>query len=247
MTITLLARSTQIHRRCAATLLLAVIFVGFFADTVTAHPLGNFTINHFARLEVGAERVRVRFVVDMAEIPAFQELQTVKADGDAAPSSAALKEYLEHIVPQYANGLVLSIDGERIQLQSVAKAISLPPGAGGLPTLRVECDLAGTMPFSRLSTGEHLVRFENINHSNRLGWHELIVVPAVGVSIYNSTAFGNASTDELRGYPADMLAAPLDERIAEMSFTQAVIPSELLLCGRAIIAPRFSRATGWVS
>ncbi len=225
MTVTLLARSTQIRRRCAAMLLLAVIFVGFFADVVTAHPLGNFTINHFARLEVGAERVRVRFVVDMAEIPAFQELQTVKIDGDAAPSSAMLNEYLERIVPQYADGLVFTIDGERIQLQPVAKTISLPPGAGGLPTLRVECDLAGMVPLNRLSVGEHLVRFENLNHSNRLGWHELIVVPATGVSIYNSTAFGNALTDELKAYPEDMLAAPLDERIGEMFFTQGVIPS----------------------
>ena len=152
MTLTRLARSTQIHRRCAATLLLAVIFVGCLADAATAHPLGNFTINHFARIEVGAEQVRVRFVVDMAEIPAFQELQAMRAEGDDAPSSAALNGYLERVVTQYADSSVLTVDGEPVQLQPVAKTISLPPGAGGLPTLRVECDLAGTMPTSRLST-----------------------------------------------------------------------------------------------
>ena len=41
MTPTRLARLTQIHQRCVATLLLAAIFVGCLADVVTAHPLGN--------------------------------------------------------------------------------------------------------------------------------------------------------------------------------------------------------------
>lgn len=225
MTIARLAHSTHIHLRCAATLLLAMIFVGCLAGVVTAHPLGNFTINHFARIEVGAEQVRVRFVVDIAEIPAFQKLQAMKAAGDDKPSNAALNQYLERVVPQYAENLVLTINGERVQLQSVAKTISLPPGAGGLPTLRVECDLAGMMPVNRVHTKEHRVRFENINHSNSLGWHELVVVQAAGVSVYNSTAFGNALTDELKAYPEDMFAAPLDERIAEMSFTHGVVPS----------------------
>lgn len=225
MTFTRLARSTDVPRRIAASLLLAVIFVGCFADAAIAHPLGNFTINHFARIEVGAEQVRVRFVVDMAEIPAFQELQAIKAEGETAPSSAALNGYLERVVPQYADGLLLTIDGERVGLQPVAKTISLPPGAGGLPTLRVECDLAGTMPVNRLSTKEHRVRFENTNHSGRLGWHELVVVPAAVGSVFNSSAFGNALTDELKAYPEDMLAAPLDERVAEMSFTRGVVPS----------------------
>nr|MBA3439306.1 hypothetical protein [Pyrinomonadaceae bacterium] len=225
MTFTRLARSTHLPRRIAATLLLAAVLVGCLADVVTAHPLGNFTINHFARIEVGAEQVRVRFVVDMAEIPAFQELQAMKAEGDDTPSNAALNGYLERVVPQYANGLVLTIDGERVELQPVARTISLPPGAGGLPTLRVECDLAGAMPVNRLSTEEHRVRFANTNHPDRLGWHELVVVTAAVGSVYNSSAFGNALTDELKAYPEDMLTAPLDERVAEMSFTQGVVPS----------------------
>src|SRR5262245_49453094 len=37
-----------------------------------AHPLGNFTVNRYAALHVGARSATVRYVVDMAEIPAFQ-------------------------------------------------------------------------------------------------------------------------------------------------------------------------------
>ncbi len=36
-----------------------------------AHPLGNFTINHYSRIELSPERLRVRYVLDMAEIPTF--------------------------------------------------------------------------------------------------------------------------------------------------------------------------------
>jgi hypothetical protein len=38
----------------------------------TAHPLGNFTINRFSRIEVSGPRIYVLYVLDMAEIPTFQ-------------------------------------------------------------------------------------------------------------------------------------------------------------------------------
>ncbi|MDQ3890731.1 MAG: hypothetical protein M3312_09325, partial [Actinomycetota bacterium] len=37
-----------------------------------AHPLGNFTINRFSRIEVSGPRLYVRYVLDMAEIPTLQ-------------------------------------------------------------------------------------------------------------------------------------------------------------------------------
>ncbi len=37
-----------------------------------AHPLGNFTINQYSRLVVAADAVAIRYVLDMAEIPAFR-------------------------------------------------------------------------------------------------------------------------------------------------------------------------------
>jgi nickel/cobalt exporter len=40
-----------------------------------AHPLGNFTINRFARVEVSGHRLYVRYVLDLAEIPTYQARQ----------------------------------------------------------------------------------------------------------------------------------------------------------------------------
>src|SRR5581483_6009431 len=41
-----------------------------------AHPLGNFTINTFSRVQVSGDRVYVRYVLDLAEIPTFQAKQS---------------------------------------------------------------------------------------------------------------------------------------------------------------------------
>ena len=45
------------------------------ADVPQRHPLGNFTINRFSRVEVSGHRLYVRYVLDMAEIPTFQARQ----------------------------------------------------------------------------------------------------------------------------------------------------------------------------
>ena len=38
----------------------------------SAHPLGNFTINHYAGIEVAGSDVYVRYALDVAEIPTYQ-------------------------------------------------------------------------------------------------------------------------------------------------------------------------------
>jgi hypothetical protein len=76
-----------------------LLFATFLCITLAGsaalgHPLGNFTINHFSRIEIDGDRIRVRYVVDMAEISTLQELQQADTDGDGSPSSAELNAYL---------------------------------------------------------------------------------------------------------------------------------------------------------
>lgn len=206
-------------------MIVAFIFSAF--RSTLAHPLGNFTINHFTRLEVAEKRLRVRYVVDMAEISTFQELQAADTDGDGKPSEAELNAYLEKVSQQYAKGLVLKVDGASVPLNLIQKRISTPTGAGGLPTLRIECDYEAQLPASgatATSTARRL-RLEDTNTRDRIGWREMVVVPAQGMSVFDSNLFGTAVTDELKTYPQDMLSAPLDERIGELSFTAGAIPA----------------------
>ncbi len=66
--------------RTRALLVAAVLSIAL-AGAALGHPLGNFTINHFSRIELDGDHIRVRFVVDMAEISTLQELQAADTDG----------------------------------------------------------------------------------------------------------------------------------------------------------------------
>ena len=64
-------------------LILAVAFAALAAPA-GAHPLGNFSMNHIAEVSVSADRVDVRYVLDQAEIPTFQERGVAQRRAGAA-------------------------------------------------------------------------------------------------------------------------------------------------------------------
>ena len=88
-----------------------------------AHPLGNFTINHFAAVELAGDQVYVRYALDLAEIPSFQERGRIRRP-----------EFARSL----ADGLELRLDGRRVPLRVVDSRTSTRPGAGGLDTTRFE-------------------------------------------------------------------------------------------------------------
>lgn len=206
-----------------AQILLALGLIIFSASaTAVAHPLGNFTINHFARIQPDAKQVRIYYVIDMAEIPTFQATQGMEKNSDGTVSPTALNAYLESVAQQYCAGLIVTVDGARVPLRTLAKTISMPHGSGGLPTLRLQYDFEGDISRNTATSAFH---FEDTNNRERIGWREIVIVPTVNTNVFNSTAFGSAVTDELKTYPQDMLTAPLDESAADFSFTAAMIPS----------------------
>ncbi len=187
-----------------------------------AHPLGNFTINHFSRIQVGRDQIRLRYVIDMAEIPTFQELQSLTGTNEGSPKSDELDRYASGLVASYAERLLLSVDGVREQLELSSKRIQLLPGAGGMPTMRVECEFTAPATLS-LNATRHL-RFEDKNYPDRIGWREIVVSSSSGISVFDSSAYGSAITDELKAYPVN-LTAPPDERQAQFSITAGIIPN----------------------
>src|SRR5262245_10224529 len=208
-------------------------------DAATAHPLGNFTINHFARVESGAAVARIRYVVDLAEIPTFQESQKADLDRDGNLTEAELNGYLNLVTPGYMAGLKLMIDGAPVTLRLTGKSITKQPGAAGLITLRMVYELTGEFAAT---TATPRFRFENTNSVDRAGWREIVVAPAPGVNVFDSTAYGGGVTDELRAYPEDLLMAPLDERVAEWSVTAGPLPANAkpltLRDGKPVVAAR---------
>src|SRR4029079_17390450 len=106
-----------------------------------AHPLGNFTVNQYSRLEVGRDTLRVRYIVDMAEIPAFQERQAMDGNGDGQISDAESAAYLAQQSPTLIAGLRLAMNDAPAALQIENQRLSFPEGQGGLLTLRMAFNL----------------------------------------------------------------------------------------------------------
>ena len=84
------ARS-RLARRLAG-LLAAGALVVLVPAIALAHPLGNFTINHFTALRIGPAAISVDMVIDRAEIPAFQESQRIDLDGDGVVTPAEMEQ-----------------------------------------------------------------------------------------------------------------------------------------------------------
>jgi nickel/cobalt exporter len=119
-----------------------------------AHPLGNFTVNRFSRVEVSGPRLYVRYVLDLAEIPTFQ---AGRIDSRA---------YAHRI----ARNAQLTVDGRPAALSPVRTGLAHPRGAGGLPTTRLEVVLAG--PLLR---GSSRIAYRDGNYRDRIGWKEIVV------------------------------------------------------------------------
>jgi nickel/cobalt transporter (NicO) family protein len=187
------------------------ILVAFIALTAlaapsaaSAHPLGNFTVNRFAAVELSGRDVFVHYVLDLAEIPTVQEGVRVRAPRFDA---------------EVAGRLDLELDGGRAELVPVEHKISERPGAGGLPTLRFEAVYRVADPGASSS-----LLFHDTNFDDRIGWREIVVRAADGARVVSSDVPAESASDELRAYPRDLLRSPLDVTSASAQLVLAAGP-----------------------
>src|SRR5207244_1016782 len=105
-------------------------------SVASAHPLGNFTINHYAGVTVRSDSVIVDYVIDMAEIPAFQESSAIDRDGDGILSQAELAAYAAARCEALRSGLSVHLDARPVRLSITGARAALPVGPAGSPSLR---------------------------------------------------------------------------------------------------------------
>lgn len=204
-------------------ILLAILLL---TASTFAHPLGNFSVNQYSRLEVEKSNIKIRQVLDMAEIPTFQLQSEIDTDKNGVMSESELNDYAERITPEILANLSLTVNNQPLEIRAESKNLSMKEGAGNLPTLRIEWNLSGNLA-NLAETNQ--VRFDNKNFAERLGWNEIVVTRTDGINIFDSTAFGSGVTDELKAYPQESLNAPLAERTAQFSFSTNSIPANAKL------------------
>ncbi len=194
-----------------------------WAPIAQAHPLGNFTINHYAGLQVSPDRIGVDYVLDMAEIPAFQELRQIDRQGDASQ----IRQYAAKKCSEVSADLSLDLNQTPLLLNLKSSKVEFPDGMGGLSTLRLTCDfeheLATQLTLSNPDQKSPSIEFDDHLYNDRLGWREITVVtqdlPLQGE--VNSTSLSKRLTD----YPTDLLSSPLNQRQVAFSIATSGMSS----------------------
>ena len=184
----------------------------------SAHPMGNFRVSHYSSLTIGEETIELRHVLDLAEIPTFQEIQETGIVPEVGHSSVG--PYLAHKGETLKEGLRVELDGHRLQLHLISREVIFPPGAGGLPTLKLGFRYrAASAGYA--ADGIHELRFRDDNMPERTGWKEIIAVPANGIVFAGSSVPETDRSAALSDYPADPLSSPPQALAARVLFTRA--------------------------
>ena len=188
--------------------LAAVVVLTLFPSQSSAHPMGNFSINHYTAICIERGQVEIRYFIDMAEIPTYQEIQ--RAGIVARNGDSSLPPYLAQEARALSAGLVLEVDGRQVEFHAVDQRALFTPGAGGLPTMKV--GIVYRAPLENLARGaSHRVRYVDENFPGQSGWKEIIVTEGDHVSLVSSSAPAKDRSAQLSNYPTDLLnSAPQD-------------------------------------
>lgn len=189
---------------------LTVLLSGL-ATTAHAHPLGNFTVNHHTGLTFRKDAVDALIVVDRAEIATAQERPRVDLDHNGTIDQAEARAFAAGDCAVLTRQLRLDIAGTPVRWMTSNSTLTFQPGEGGLGTSRLSCTLAARAELDEPADIDVRTEYDE----RRIGWQEM-TARGQGVTLTRSTLPTTSPTDELRHYPKDPLATPLDQRTARL-------------------------------
>lgn len=180
-----------------------------------AHPMGNFSINHYARFEARSDELAFRLVLDFAEIPTAERMPQLDGDRDDQVTEGEKKAFLRSEAKTFIENLSLQKDGQRVVLRPKAASLQLRPGAGGLETMHVILDF--TLPLAPRAS--HRIAYADTNFEGRIGWMEIVALSEKGRVIRDSNAASQDQSRQLTVFPTGADMVPPRQR--EASFTIA--------------------------
>jgi ABC-type nickel/cobalt efflux system permease component RcnA len=198
--------------------------------------MGNFSINHFSGIEIYPTHIRLLYIIDMAEIPTFQEIQEqgLRADQE----EPELVRYRNQKIEELRRGLELRLGGTPLTLVTKTTALSFPPGAGGLPTMRLSAVYEA--PLETLA-GE--MTYEDHNYAQRAGWKEITATAYAGATLQNSSASSESRSRQLTSYAENLLQTPPQELRAALTFSIPMTARTQALAAAAVVENRVSERT----
>jgi ABC-type nickel/cobalt efflux system permease component RcnA len=202
-------------------LMLGLLWVILTATMAFAHPMGNFSVNHYSKISVGQQSIEILYLVDMAEIPTYQELRefdiTPKADDPSVDRYSGRQE------PVLRAGLAVEIDGQPVQLETVSRRLAFADGAGGLPTMKLRFVFRGKITSSAVA---HKLSYVDNNFPEHAGWKE-IVVRGDGAEVLSSSVPSTDRSQELTNYSSDALNSPPQQLMATVDYRTKPVEAEI--------------------
>jgi ABC-type nickel/cobalt efflux system permease component RcnA len=236
---------TRWVRVAAVTGLVAAALV-VSAASASAHPLGNFTINLYSGLVVEPGELVVNYVLDMAEIPTYQERTRIDANGDGRITAAERETYAAWKASRLLHGVRANVEDRAVPLHVVSSSMRYRAGQAGLPILRLEAVFVGRVP--RTGTLE----YRDQNYAGHIGWREITAVGASGDIVLRSSVPRTSVSDDLLHYPTALLSNPLDTTAATVPFGPGVSGAAPVLSDASVAGARpgitggaFARLATW--
>jgi nickel/cobalt exporter len=216
---------------CSAFMLAVCLLAG---PRSFAHPMGNFSVNHYSKISLGRDGIRVTYIIDLAEIPTYQELQRGNVTADVA--NPAVKSFVATRGLEFEHGLSVVVDGKRLSLKQLSSEVIFPPGAGGLPTMKMGFLYQSAYPAAdkgspadeRTPTGMAKpagasLEYADNNFPGQAGWKEIIAVTDGGATFVTSSVAKTDRSAELTNYPTDLLNSPPQDLSAAIHFRFPII------------------------
>ncbi|MBB5055630.1 ABC-type nickel/cobalt efflux system permease component RcnA [Granulicella aggregans] len=194
----------------------ALVLMMVWAGSCLAHPMGNFSINHYSGIHIERDAIEVRYIIDIAEIPTYQEIQN--AGISARADDPALRPYLAQQAAAWEKGLRLAVNGEAVKLSLGKPSVIFPPGAGGLPTMKI-----GVVYRGKVAAGDgHLrLHYSDGNYEGHAGWKEIVVTTGSGITLEGPQPFKVDRSAQLTDYPTNLLNSPPQDLEAEFNYSVA--------------------------
>jgi ABC-type nickel/cobalt efflux system permease component RcnA len=185
------------------------------ALAAVAHPMGNFSVNHYAHLHFHESRLELTYVLDLAEIPTFQLLGSWQADSQ---DPRLLDRKARQQAAEWVANLILRQGGRRIPWQVQSVRSNSTDGAGGMPVLR-------TVIVAQAAPPPGKIEYQDLNFPGRAGWKEIVIDRAEGAVLRAASHGAKDLSAALTYYPTDPSVTPPQELTASADWAPAEMKS----------------------
>ncbi|HZO92116.1 MAG TPA: hypothetical protein VFB38_27610 [Chthonomonadaceae bacterium] len=188
-----------------------------YGHPAAAHPMGNFSISHYARFEAQADRLRLFYALDLAEIPTVSERSVVDADRNGRIEEKERDAYLR----EKASHLRVTVNGRPAALEFKPLGLRFRPGAGNLDTMLLTMELTAALPGAHPGA-TYQIAYQDVNFPERTGWKEIVTQAEPGAQIVRSSVSATDISQGLTVYPTTPGIVPPQN--TEAAFTVRIAP-----------------------